>query len=57
MAENKNNDILDEVTQSEYKYGFYTDIEMDQAPKGLNEDTIRFISAKKTNRNSCLSFA
>ncbi|MEE4176109.1 MAG: Fe-S cluster assembly protein SufB [Bacteroides sp.] len=45
--EDKNNDILDEVTGSEYKYGFYTDIEMDQAPRGLTEETIRFISAKK----------
>ncbi|HXF48060.1 MAG TPA: Fe-S cluster assembly protein SufB [Verrucomicrobiae bacterium] len=31
----------------EYKYGFYTDIEQDKAPKGLNEDIIRLISAKK----------
>ena len=30
-----------------YKYGFVTDIETDQAPKGLNEDIVRFISAKK----------
>jgi len=30
-----------------YKYGFITDIESDKAPKGLNEDTVRFISAKK----------
>ncbi len=30
-----------------YKYGFFTDIESDKAPKGLNEDTVRFISAKK----------
>ena len=30
-----------------YKYGFVTDIEMDLAPKGLNEETVRFISAKK----------
>ncbi len=40
-------DILDKVTKSEYKYGFVTDIESDKAPKGLNEDIIRFISAKK----------
>lgn len=40
-------DILDEVTSSEYKYGFVSDIESDMAPKGLNEDIIRFISAKK----------
>jgi Fe-S cluster assembly protein SufB len=30
-----------------YKYGFVTDIESDMAPKGLDEDTVRFISAKK----------
>ncbi|MBL8662002.1 MAG: Fe-S cluster assembly protein SufB [Candidatus Odyssella sp.] len=30
-----------------YKYGFVTDIEMETAPKGLDEDTVRFISAKK----------
>lgn len=40
-------DILDKVTKSEYKYGFTTDIESDKAPKGLNEDIIRLISAKK----------
>ncbi|MGB7125404.1 MAG: Fe-S cluster assembly protein SufB [Methylovirgula sp.] len=31
----------------QYKYGFFTDIEADKAPKGLNEDIVRFISAKK----------
>ena len=30
-----------------YKYGFVTDIEMERAPKGLSEDTVKFISAKK----------
>ena len=30
-----------------YKYGFFTDIESDKAPRGLNEDIVRFISAKK----------
>jgi Fe-S cluster assembly protein SufB len=44
----ENDDILGEVTSSEYKYGFVTDIESDDAPKGLNEDIIRFISAKKS---------
>ncbi len=48
--------ILDEVTQAEYKYGFYTDIEMDQAPKGLNEDIIRFISEKKNEPDWLLEF-
>jgi Fe-S cluster assembly protein SufB len=45
--EKKEDDILKEVTSSEYKYGFVTDIDSDKAPKGLNEDIIRFISAKK----------
>ena len=36
-----------EMTEEKYKYGFVTDIEMETAPKGLNEDIIRFISAKK----------
>ncbi len=35
------------VTEQKYKYGFTTDIESDVAPKGLNEDIVRFISAKK----------
>ncbi len=39
--------ILEEITSSEYKYGFTTDIEQEFAPKGLSEDTVRFISAKK----------
>ena len=54
--ENKNNDILDEVTGAEYKYGFYTDLEMDQAPIGLTEDTVRFISAKKNEPVFMLDF-
>ena len=35
------------VTEQKYKYGFVTDIETETAPKGLNEDIVRFISAKK----------
>jgi Fe-S cluster assembly protein SufB len=41
------NELLEAHINSDYKYGFSTDIEMDAAPKGLNEDIIRFISAKK----------
>ncbi|MGX5820959.1 Fe-S cluster assembly protein SufB [Chitinophaga lutea] len=40
-------DILQELAGREYEFGFETDIEMDIAPPGLNEDIIRFISAKK----------
>lgn len=39
--------ILEEIQQSEYKFGFSTDIDMDVAPAGLNEDIIRLISEKK----------
>ena len=35
------------IDVDQYKYGFVTDIEVDKAPKGLNEDIVRFISAKK----------
>ena len=35
------------LASQEYKYGFVTDIEQDTLPPGLNEDTVRFISAKK----------
>ena len=36
-----------EIDVDKYKYGFFTDIESVKAPKGLNEDVVRFISAKK----------
>ncbi len=38
---------IEELANREYKYGFVSDIEADEAPIGLNEDTVRFISAKK----------
>jgi len=40
-------DRVREIDVDQYKYGFVTDIESEKAPKGLNEDTVRFISAKK----------
>ena len=43
----KSTDLLEEITSSEYKYGFETIIEADEAPKGLSEDIVRFISARK----------
>jgi len=43
----ENEEILEKISDSEYKYGFSNDFELDSAPKGINEDTIRFISAKK----------
>ncbi len=38
---------IEDLASQEYKYGFYTDIETDSVPPGLNEDVIRLISAKK----------
>src|SRR6186713_3400861 len=44
------------IDVDQYKYGFVTDIESDKAPKGLSEDTVRFISAKKTEPEWMLSW-
>ena len=38
---------LEKYAAEEYKYGFFTDIEQDTLPPGLDEDVIRFLSAKK----------
>ena len=45
--EKKEDDIIKEITSSEYKYGFVSDIESETAPMGLSEDIVRFISSKK----------
>lgn len=55
MTNNQQN-ILEEVTRQDYKYGFYTDLEMDLLPKGLNEDTIRALSKKKNEPEFMLEF-
>ncbi|HEV2799154.1 MAG TPA: Fe-S cluster assembly protein SufB [Pyrinomonadaceae bacterium] len=44
------------LTNKEYKYGFVTDIESDMIPRGLNEETIRLISAKKNEPEFMLEF-
>src|SRR5712672_2459329 len=40
-------ETIEGLVKKEYKYGFYTDVETDSAPPGLNEDIVRLISAKK----------
>jgi Fe-S cluster assembly protein SufB len=40
-------DVVNELVNREYAYGFVSDLETELAPKGLNEDTVRLISAKK----------
>lgn len=52
----ENEDILEQITTADYKYGFVTDIEADAAPKGLSEDIVRFISAKKNEPEWLLSW-
>ena len=47
---------LQQVTSEEYKYGFVTDIESDSVAAGLNEDVIKFISAKKGEPDWLLEF-
>lgn len=48
--------ILNDVTKSEYKYGFVTDVQEDRIPKGLNEDIVRLISSKKEEPEWMLEF-
>jgi Fe-S cluster assembly protein SufB len=40
-------EVIEQLANTEYKYGFVTDVEQDIAPKGLNEDIVRLISSKK----------
>jgi Fe-S cluster assembly protein SufB len=54
MEEDKR--LIEEVTGSDYKYGFVTDIDTDTLHKGLNEDVVRHISAKKNEPEWLLEF-
>jgi len=55
-AEMSQDKILQDVTQGEYKYGFYSDLAHDSLPKGLNEDIVRQISALKGDPEFMLEF-
>jgi Fe-S cluster assembly protein SufB len=48
--------IISDVTTTEYKYGFYSDIKMDKIPKGLSEEVVRLISEKKKEPQWLLDF-
>jgi Fe-S cluster assembly protein SufB len=52
----ENDHIIEQVTTNDYKYGFYTDIELETIPKGLSEDVIRLISKKKEEPEFMLEF-
>ena len=49
-------DLLQNITQQEYKEGFVTEVEQEYVPKGLNEDIIRMISARKEEPEWLLEF-
>jgi len=53
---NDQDKILADVTQSDYKFGFISDIETESIPKGLNEEVIRIISEKKNEPEFMLEF-
>lgn len=53
---NKKNEILREVTEGEYQHGFETLLHQEFIPKGLNEDIVRLISAKKGEPEWLLEF-
>jgi Fe-S cluster assembly protein SufB len=55
MAEEQDK-LLSDLTQSDYKYGFYTDVETETIPKGLSEDVVRIISARKNEPEWMLEF-
>ena len=54
--EKEQDKIISDVTSGEYKYGFFTDIETESIPKGLNEDVVRIISTKKNEPGWLLDF-
>ncbi len=53
---NTEHSILKKVTSADYPYGFVSNIATDIAPKGLNEDTIRFIAVKKNEPDWMLAW-
>jgi len=55
MAEEQNK-ILNDVTQNDYKFGFFSDIDTETIAKGLSEDVVRLISAKKGEPEFMLEF-
>ena len=56
MSENNSNEFISQVAQKEYEYGFTTDVHTETIQKGLSEDVIRLISAKKEEPEWLLEF-
>lgn len=56
MDINEEKELLNDITKSEYKEGFVTDVEQEFIPKGLNEDIVRMISQRKDEPQWLLDF-
>lgn len=56
MDINEEKELLNDITKSEYKEGFVTDVEQEFIPKGLNEDIVRMISKRKDEPQWLLAF-
>lgn len=56
MDINEEKELLDNITKSEYKEGFVTDVDQEFIPKGLNEDIVRLISERKNEPQWLLDF-
>ena len=56
MDINEEKELLQDITKKEYKEGFVTDVDQDFIPKGLNEDIVRMISARKEEPQWLLDF-
>ncbi len=56
MEKDQDKILLKEVTENEYKYGFVTNIETDQLPRGLNEEIVRGISGKNEEPDFILKY-
>ena len=56
MDINEEKELLKDITKKEYKEGFVTDVDQDFIPKGLNEDIVRMISARKEEPQWLLDF-
>ena len=56
MDINEEKELIQDITKKEYKEGFVTDVDQDFIPKGLNEDIVRMISARKDEPQWLLDF-
>ncbi len=56
QIDNNNAELIEDITSSDYKYGFVSDIEIEDFPRGINEDIIRKISERKGEPSWLLEF-